>query len=224
MTASVSLIIPFASEDIRRLQIFDWVEERWHEVCPGFEFVVGHDDPHDFNRSKARNRAFGESTGDIIVISDADTVCPMDNILNAIHRVEHCQDRHSDKSCFWEIAHTNYYSLTEEYTSWLLMQPPSMVLKTPGPGQYDWMMKARSTAGVLVMERRAYEAIGGYNEEFNGWGWEDTDFAVRMTKETGPPYRGGGPMLHLWHPRGLDFDQPFIDHNKALYERSVRGD
>lgn len=211
---TVSLLIPFASEDIRRLQIFDWVEARWEDTCPGFEMCIGHDEPNDFNRSKARNKAFEESTGEIIVISDADTACPIDNVLGALKFIE-------NGSTGWVIAHTEYYSLTEEYTDWLITQPPGMVLSPPFP--CNWRMVNKSQAGVLVMTRRAYERAGGYDERFDGWGYEDNEFAVRLTRQVGPPTRIYGPMLHLWHPRGLDFDQPNIDYNEKLYRETVEG-
>lgn len=211
---TVSLIIPFASEDIRRLQIFDWVEERWQNVCPGFELCIGHDDPQDFNRSKARNRAFEESSGDLIVISDADTACPIDNVLGALKAVE---EGHA-----WVIAHSEYHSLTEEYTDWLITQPPGMMLKPPFPS--NWVMHSRSQAGVLVMTRETYEKVGGYNEEFDGWGYEDNEFAVRLTRQVGQPTRCFGPMLHLWHDPGLNFEQPNIAYNEALYQKTVRGE
>lgn len=212
---TVSLIIPFASEDIRRLQIFDWVEARWDDTCPGFEMCVGHDDPKDFNRSKARNKAFEESTGDTIVISDADTACPIDNILGALQVVQRNEP-------LWVIAHSDYYSLTEEYTDWLITQPPGMAFKGPFPN--NWVMRNRSQAGVIVMPRSIYEEVGGYNEEYDGWGYEDNDFAVRITKKYGPPQRVFGPMLHLWHDPGLNFQQPNIAYNEALYQKTVRGE
>ena len=203
---TVSLIIPFASEDIRRLQIFDWVEMRWEDTCPGFEMCIGHDDPHDFNRSKARNKAFEESSGDIIVISDADTACPIDNVLGGIKAVE--------EGAPWVIAHTEYHSLTEEYTDWLITQPPGMMFKPPF--ESNWVMRNRSVAGVLVMRREDYERAGGYDERFEGWSYEDNAFQLAMDSRVGRHCRVFGPVLHLWHDPGPTFDDPNVPRNREI--------
>jgi hypothetical protein len=55
----------------------------------------------------------------------------------------------------------------------------------------------------IVAERTAYEAIGGYDESFIGWGGEDNDFWDRAGT-TGRTYDFGYlPMIHLHHQ-----DQP----------------
>jgi N-terminal domain of galactosyltransferase len=55
-------------------------------------------------------------------------------------------------------------------------------------------------AGVsVVAERAAYEAIGGFDEGFIGWGGEDNDFWDRA-ESTGRAYAFGYlPMIHLYH-------------------------
>lgn len=209
----ISLLIPFASADPIRTKIFEWVHLRWQRLFPEWEIVLGESDTGDFNRSQARNAAFAASTGDIIVLSDADTACNPTIALNAIAAVE--------SGAPWIIAHDRYYSLTKEYTRWLIRQPPENRLVQPF--EYDWVMKEKSQAGVIVMPREAWEAIGGYNEDFKGWGYEDNEFAVRLDRKWGEHERIKGSMVHLWHPRGdADFDQPHIRYNEDLYYQTVR--
>jgi GT2 family glycosyltransferase len=54
--------------------------------------------------------------------------------------------------------------------------------------------------GSIVARRDAYDAIGGFDESYVGWGGEDNDFVDRA-RFFGGVYRFGYlPMLHLQHP------------------------
>lgn len=52
--------------------------------------------------------------------------------------------------------------------------------------------------GSLAIDREAFFAIGGYDEEFVGWGGEDNDFWDRCQTLHVDPY-GYLPLVHLWH-------------------------
>ena len=53
--------------------------------------------------------------------------------------------------------------------------------------------------GSIAATREAYQAIGGFDEEFVGWGGEDNDFWDRA-REYGRVYEFGYlPLVHLWH-------------------------
>lgn len=209
----ISLLIPFASHDQRRIMIFEWVTRRWAHLFTDWQLCVGMSEEENFNRSEARNKAFERSKGDILVLSDADTACTAECVLAAIQKVQ--------QGAPWVVAHDRYYSLTKEYTDQLLLQPPTVNLCPPF--ESDWIMKERSMAGVLVMPRAAWEHVNGYDERFQGWGYEDNEFAIRMDRRWGPHQRVRGPMLHLWHERGdADFSQPNIQFNEHLYQETVR--
>ncbi|HXH40006.1 MAG TPA: galactosyltransferase-related protein, partial [Thermoanaerobaculia bacterium] len=52
--------------------------------------------------------------------------------------------------------------------------------------------------GSVAITRGAYAAIGGFDEDFVGWGGEDNDFWERA--ETLRATRFGYlPIVHLWH-------------------------
>ncbi len=82
-----------------------------------------------------------------------------------------------------------------------------------------------SVGGVIIFERRAFIACGGYNENFVSWGWEDNELFARCAK-LGVPWRRipEYPLLHLAHWRGPDSGtrNPYFRGNVREYRRIAR--
>src|SRR5262245_22917997 len=53
-----------------------------------------------------------------------------------------------------------------------------------------------------LIAREAYEALGGFDEAFEGWGFEDTDFAFRAIRNLRVLnlFTKAEPLLHIDHP------------------------
>jgi hypothetical protein len=63
--------------------------------------------------------------------------------------------------------------------------------------------------GSIAITREAYEAIGGFDESFVGWGGEDVEFWERAETRRATRF-GYLPIVHLWHaaqPEKLDVDK-----------------
>jgi hypothetical protein len=54
----------------------------------------------------------------------------------------------------------------------------------------------------MLIRREAFARLEGFNEEFTGWGFEDTDFAVRAIRALHVLnlFRSCEPLLHIDHP------------------------
>lgn len=59
-----------------------------------------------------------------------------------------------------------------------------------------------SFGGHFSAFKKDIEAVNGYDENFAGWGGEDTDFALRMVRAgfRGTSVIKTARVLHLWHP------------------------
>jgi hypothetical protein len=63
----------------------------------------------------------------------------------------------------------------------------------------DIVLQNLEAGGSLAVNRDAYFSIGGFDEEFIGWGGEDIEFWERA--QTLNVYNYGYlPIIHLWHP------------------------
>ena len=56
-----------------------------------------------------------------------------------------------------------------------------------------------SVSSVVVVSRKQWELIGGFDEQFKGWGFEDTAFAAAAAT-FGGIVRMEGEVIHFWHP------------------------
>ncbi len=68
------------------------------------------------------------------------------------------------------------------------------------------------------MWSRDLSIINGFDEEFQGWGHEDSDVAVRLLN-SGVHFKNGAytaPVLHLWHPEASR-DRSGGNWDKVLY-------
>lgn len=84
-----------------------------------------------------------------------------------------------------------------------------------------------SVGGVVLFDRTAYTACGGYHEGFVAWGFEDAEIMARMTRLGHAFARVDGvPLIHLSHPRGRGWRggawYRASRANNALYRRMGR--
>lgn len=189
---TVSVIVPYRSDNGgHRDRAFTWVAERWHRGCPEFEVMLGTDDggtePGQFNRSLALNRAADAASGDVLVIADADTTCEPSWALAAVERVR--------GGAPWVLA-THYAKMSEQETERILAGRVDVELTTAGA---EWV-GTNSQSGIVVIERRAFEAVNGFDESFTHWGYEDVAFALALATLVAPAERLPGQVSHLWHP------------------------
>jgi len=80
----------------------------------------------------------------------------------------------------------------------------------------------------MGVPRKAFFDINGYDEDFIGYAWEDTDFSNRIFKTVDKFIEVDADIIHLWNPRGLRVrpDAPNLKNNavnkinqKLYYER-----
>lgn len=212
--ADFSVAIPWRADHGIRSKIFDWTVSRYRALFGDVEICLGDSLEEPFNRAASRNLAVAKSSHDIIVLADADTP-PMPALTEAVRIVR--------EGASWAYPYEWYHSLNEQQTGWVLASDPASPLSVPsGLGKCEFVM--RSWAGAICISREAYNLVGGHDERFCSWGYEDTVFSVAATAILGAAERVSGPIHHLWHGRPLEttWEQPRITANKALcdeYER-----
>lgn len=216
----ISVIVPWKDTgDIHRRRSWEWLRLRYENLLSysfDVELVYGSNQSEPFSRGGSRNHLVKLSTADTLLIADADTVFNEDQIKDGVGLLE--------QGAPWVIPYDRgrYYNLTRQASADVVVKDPKRTIPEPTNSE-EWDHKLDSWAGLLLMTRSAFEKVGGYDERFIGWGYEDNAFRAAMDSVVGSHQRTSHYALHLWHPaiETDNFGQPFIHHNRALYQSYV---
>ncbi|MBF8296091.1 MAG: glycosyltransferase [Bacteroidetes bacterium] len=87
---------------------------------------------------------------------------------------------------------------------------------------YGGQVFTTSQGGCMVVEAALYHEIGGHDERFRGWGYEDREFWGRLSRATKIAVLPGR-LLHLNHPRSAMADV-WAKENHKLGDRLAGGE
>jgi len=141
----------------------------------------------------------------ILVFNDADTVVPHEQIRKAV-------------------------TLAREAPG--LVYAYDLYLRLDRDGRIERELYSPPSMGCAAISRECFEQVGGFDESYSGWGYEDVDFA-RRCQELWPIRRVTGEARHLWHGGRRNDDSPEdsdpeqVEANRARFraaflERSSR--
>ena len=135
-----------------------------------------------FSLARARNYAVQRAKGDFVMFMDADLVsynCFYDDILVEIKALQ----MRTNVNRFLMVP---VIYLTDAGFTVMKQTPPSewrsIFINAMNSANTALIEKYSSGTSVLVVERFYYLARGGQDEEFEGWGYEDYEFANRLIR------------------------------------------
>jgi hypothetical protein len=82
-----------------------------------------------------------------------------------------------------------------------------VLINRPGRGEND-NQKINLCGGIVMYKKSSIIKIGGWCEDFIGWGAED-DFQAQKTKMFLKYFENNGKCYHLWHERGVPEQIPY---------------
>ncbi len=137
-----------------------------------------------FSRARTFNAGVALSSGACLVLHDADIVVPRTYLKAVVARLRGG----------WDALQPL------RYLFYLGEQDSLQFISAAGAFCPRRIAEVRQnfSGGSVAATRAAYLAIGGYDEDFSGWGGEDSEFLDRL--ETVRLFRGAfAPAVHLWH-------------------------
>lgn len=185
------ILVPRRDDNGPRDALWEWCRGWWEREQSHMPIVEGYHTDGLFNRSAALNRA-AQIAGDwdVAVIIDADVVCDPDLVKQAVML--------ADATGSMVLPHTERRDLnaagSERIRAGFDGSWERYVHRT-----YSAENGHPSVSSVVVISRRQWDRIGGFDEQFRGWGYEDTAFAA-AAQTFGGVIRLPGVVWHLWHP------------------------
>lgn len=191
---SVSVVIPFLSDDPNRQRSFEWVKNWWRTNFPDWQKLVAHNYP--FTKAGSINLGVKETTGGVVLIADSDCFTP--DVISLQRLVQEVEAGKQP----WVVPHKFVYRLPEKASQTVYEE-----------GAVDLKKLTRSIGcvggGLIVVSREAWDIVGGFDERYTTWGGEDVSFGLALESLFGPQTRGKLDLLHLWHaPQNYGFRVP----------------
>lgn len=169
-----------------------------------------------WSRSRALNAGIAESSGDVVMCTDADMIFSPGS-LQSVYEFQSINERSvsfiqcRDLPEEWDAPRiSNDGWQWEKYTSVATLRP-------------RWGM-----GGLVSFQREQYDSIRGFDERMHTYGGEDLDFAQRMQRAglravwiEDPTVR----MYHIWHPSSRtaasldEFTNKAVNANTAIVEK-----
>ena len=209
----LSILMPYRSDNGPRDRAFRWVKEFYQKMLPEAEICVSDCTTNLFSRAQAVNNSAKQATGDIFIIADADIILDPDIIKKSVQLLnEHA----------WVIPYSHVKHISKKSTKALLNTDPSW----PTQIHFEVSRTANAVArnfvgGLNIIPRNNFEAVGGFDERFLGYGAEDDAFGHSVNTLSGHYLRLDTDIFHLWHPKVATKSNPNYKANCALLKRYV---
>lgn len=191
-----AVLMPTGITDDWRLNARAWVARWYAEHFPGMPIFTGDTPSGEWSKGAAVDAARGHCAQvlgrpDVYVLADADSFIENpDDLRRALELV-------ATGAAPWVVPHYEVYRLRDVETQRLHDDPTA----TPRLG---WtcrpIYRGPAGGGITVIAPDAFDAVGGIDRRFLGWGGEDVAFGYALETLVAPATRLEGRLVHLWHP------------------------
>lgn len=141
-----------------------------------------------FNKSWGFNVGLKYASSDVITFTDSDLIMNQENFIKALNML-------SENDMV--NPYTSVIDLTPQETN--MNMNNILKIDRPGRGENDHQ-KVPLCGGTCIFRKEAIAKIGGWNEDFIGWGAEDDELSIRVKKYLKWTELKGS-CYHLYHSR-----------------------
>lgn len=207
----IGIVIPWRPQP-SRIPAFEFVYGWYQANFPDSNIYLMDDKPGEkFNLSASRNDGvrIAEKIGcDVVVISDADTFPEIETLKKTIDAAMNDNFIHN--------PYTSTFEYDKEYSD--------KILNGEDPKDFPHISHI-STGGIYVCKPSSWWAIGGQDEKFIGWGYEDSAMShahqVINHKEL-VKHSGTVHMLNHERTEGIEKPNAYTLNNFYLFRHYVQ--
>lgn len=191
------ILVPRRSHP-ERDKLWDWCKARWEALFPEFPIFEGHHNDGPFNRSAAVNRAARlAGDWDQAIVIDADIFIRASSVRKAVAT--------ATKTGKVTWAHRRWRGVHQDWTNRIVNDKRDFGPELAGTDMDIFVERTNpiSWSCCIVIPRSVWDDMGGFDERFRGWGFEDMAFQSIVCGLYGHE-RIEGDVYHLWHARTID--------------------
>ena len=209
----------------------DGSDERTKKIITNFseksnlKIIHSFQEDKGFRASKSRNRAISKASNEYIILIDGDMILH-DNFI---------QD-HTKNAQFGYFVQGTRVLLSEKRTKQVFENHKFIAhflergLKNRKNAIHSnflssiFSINKNYLRGIktcnIAFYRRDFISVNGFNNKFEGWGREDSEFGVRLMNKgiKRKTLRFNAIQYHLWHPED---SREFLEENERLLERAI---
>lgn len=182
--------------------------KQWWESKTGILIFEGYHEEGEWNASAARNRAAAQAGDwDVGIFCDSDTITFPIQLGLAVKLAQ--------KTGRVTLPFMSRIELLDGQTKRFISKG-----ELPSP-RYMFPI-FNHPSGIVIVPRKLWDSVGGFDEGFVGWGCQDSDFLWRCESLWGKANRVHGSVYHLWHARPPDAIPDsliYLNNRKRLREK-----
>lgn len=204
----VAILVPRRADQGHRDRLWSYARAAWSEYFT-WPIVEGHHDAGPFNRSAAVNRAAAMAGDwDVALIIDADVVPDPAGIMDAVNTAAETGAPASGFKVRHNLDRRGTETILKGYTgNW------NRFIKDSHP---------LCISGALAVRRDLWDKVGGFDELFVGWGFEDTAFSIACETISGHKlFEADCVLWHLWHQRSPEHNHRLPDFQSNRQRREA---
>jgi len=184
------------------------IEQGTESVLPSKDILKNEkyiflNNPLPFNKAWSLNVAWKESKNDIIVFGDADNLISKENLFKSLDELNQYE---------FVSPHNKLIDLNPNENK--LENDQIFEIKRHFRGEHDHQ-KMPLCGGTTIFKKEALEKIGGWPEEFFGWGAEDDAMSIKV-KHFLKWKEMDFTCYHLYHERVVPIGD-FYHRNLQIY-------
>jgi len=174
----------------------DSAQKYFPEFNPeGFNYEFVEDTNSVFHRTKWINHLISMAETPYVAIWDTDAVAPPEQIITGVEKLRNKEDI----PCF---PYDGRFYSCDKVSCDIFKKYLNIEILTGRIPVMRLMHGYHSVGGAFIVNKEEYKKAGGENENFYGWGPEDTERVKRLEIMDLPIFYSTGVLFHLWHPMG----------------------
>lgn len=203
----IGLVIPWRPQPTR-IYAFKATVSRYSNQLPGVNIYYGDTDDEIFNVSGSRNRGCMEAISDgcdILIVSDADIFLEPYPLHKSIEKAA--------SENIVSLPFTDIMFLSQMESSALITGEETLysIRQKPGITVFYYQI-----GGVFVLSAATFKILNGWDERFEGWGFEDLAMNEAHKAILGKDYhRSHGISGSLYHD---DRDKSNLEKNESRFK------